>query len=142
MELKNGEYKYFPGDYVYYLDQIALLENAENQNDDNNLKKSKAANIEKSDNQKMRNISETKISWEEQKKRDSERRKIEKKIQKLETDIEHLETKKSELEKKLSDPAVYSNGEKAKAVQKEIEIIVQQIEQTTLEWEKTSEELI
>lgn len=142
LELKNGEYKYFPGDYVYYLDQIALLENAENQNNDNNLKKSKATNIEKSDNQKMRNVSETKISWEEQKKRDSERRKIEKKIQKLEADIEHLETKKSELEEKLSDPAVYSNGEKAKAVQKEIEIIVQQIEQTTLEWEKTSEELI
>lgn len=140
LELKNGAHKFFPGNYDYYLEQTAALESkAENAVDGGDLKKS---NGEKSENQKNQNVSETKISWEEQKKRDSERRKIEKRIQKLESDVEQLEAKKSELEKELSNPAVYSDGEKAKSVQKEIEITARQIEQVTSEWEKASEELI
>ena len=90
----------------------------------------------------MESKSESKLSWEEQKKRESERRKIEKKVSRLEQEIENLENKKNELETKLSDPQIYSNGEKAKAVQKEIEEIASQIEIVTLEWEKASEELI
>ncbi len=145
LELKPGEYKYFPGDYVYYLEQTGVLENGSS-----NCETSKAsvssdgitAKNENSCTTKEQNVSETKLSWEEQKKRDSERRKIEKKIQKLESDIELLENKKSELEEQLANPAVYSNGEKAKSVQRDIENLVQQIEQITLEWEQASEELI
>lgn len=145
LELKPGEYKYFPGDYVYYLEQTGVLENGSS-----NYETAKAsvssdginAKNENSCTAKEQNVSETKLSWEEQKKRDSERRKIEKKIQKLESDIELLENKKSELEEQLANPAVYSNGEKAKSVQRDIENLTQQIEQITLEWEQTSEELI
>ena len=145
LELKPGEYKYFPGDYVYYLEQTGVLENGSS-----NYKTAKAsvssddinAKNENSCTVKEQNVSETKLSWEEQKKRDSERRKIEKKIQKLESDIELLENKKSELEGQLANPAVYSNGEKAKSVQRDIENLTQQIEQITLEWEQASEELI
>lgn len=145
LELKPGEYKYFPGDYVYYLEQTGVLENGSS-----NYGTAKAsvssdginAKNENSCTAKEQNVSETKLSWEEQKKRDSERRKIEKKIQKLESDIELLENKKSELEEQLANPAVYSNGEKAKSVQRDIENLTQQIEQITLEWEQASEELI
>lgn len=145
LELKPGEYKYFPGDYVYYLEQTGVLENGSS-----NYETAKAsvssddinAKNENSCTAKEQNVSETKLSWEEQKKRDSERRKIEKKIQKLESDIELLENKKSELEEQLANPAVYSNGEKAKSVQRDIENLTQQIEQITLEWEQASEELI
>ena len=139
LELKPGEYKYFPGDYVYYLEQTGVLENGSS-----NYETAKAsvssdginAKNENSCTAKEQNVSETKLSWEEQKKRDSERRKIEKKIQKLESDIELLENKKSELEEQLANPAVYSNGEKAKSVQRDIENLTQQIEQITLEWEQ------
>ena len=145
LELKPGEYKYFPGDYVYYLEQTGVLENGSS-----NYETAKAsvssdginAKNENSCTAKEQNVSETKLSWEEQKKRDSERRKIEKKIQKLESDIELLENKKSELEEQLANPAVYSNGEKAKSIQRDIENLAQQIEQITLEWEQASEELI
>ena len=145
LELKPGEYKYFPGDYVYYLEQTGVLENGSS-----NYETAKAsvssdginAKNENSCTAKEQNVSETKLSWEEQKKRDSERRKIEKKIQKLESDIELLENKKSELEEQLANPAVYSNGEKAKSVQRDIENLAQKIEQITLEWEQASEELI
>ncbi|MGN0750330.1 MAG: ABC-F family ATP-binding cassette domain-containing protein [Treponema sp.] len=144
LELKPGEFKYFPGDYVYYLEQTEASGNQQNLNEkatDNsnqNLDKKNGGNVA----QKVESKSESKLSWEEQKKRESERRKIEKKISRLEEEIENLENKKNELETKLSDPQIYSNGEKAKAVQKEIEEIASQIEIVTLEWEKASEELI
>ena len=140
LELKPGEFKYFPGDYVYYLEQTEAVQNRQNQDENSNQSTNgKNGGI---DAQKMEVKSESKLSWEEQKKRESERRKIEKKIARLEEEIENLENKKDELETKLSDPAVYSNGEKAKSVQKEIEEIAAQIEMVTLEWEKASEELI
>ncbi|MDD6968498.1 MAG: ABC-F family ATP-binding cassette domain-containing protein [Treponema sp.] len=144
LELKPGEFKYFPGDYVYYLEQTEASGNQQNLNEkatDNsnqNLDKKNGGNVA----QKVEIKSESKLSWEEQKKRESERRKIEKKVSRLEEEIENLENKKNELETKLSDPQIYSNGEKAKAVQKEIEEIASQIEIVTLEWEKASEELI
>ena len=144
LELKPGEFKYFPGDYVYYLEQTEASGNQQNLNEkatDNsnqNLDKKNGENVA----QKVESKSESKLSWEEQKKRESERRKIEKKVSRLEQEIENLENKKNELETKLSDPQIYSNGEKAKAVQKEIEEIASQIEIVTLEWEKASEELI
>lgn len=144
LELKPGEFKYFPGDYVYYLEQTEASGNQQNLNEkatDNsnqNLDKKNGGNVA----QKVETKSESKLSWEEQKKRESERRKIEKKVSRLEEEIENLENKKNELETKLSNPEIYSNGEKAKAVQKEIEEIASQIEIVTLEWEKASEELI
>ena len=144
LELKPGEFKYFPGDYVYYIEQTEASGNQQNLNEkatDNsnqNLDKKNGGNVA----QKVESKSESKLSWEEQKKRESERRKIEKKVSRLEEEIENLENKKNELETKLSDPEIYSNGEKAKAVQKEIEEIASQIEIVTLEWEKASEELI
>ena len=144
LELKPGEFKYFPGDYVYYLEQTEASGNQQNLNEkatDNsnqNLDKKNGGNVA----QKVESKSESKLSWEEQKKRESERRKIEKKVSRLEQEIENLENKKNELETKLSNPEIYSNGEKAKAVQKEIEEIASQIEIVTLEWEKASEELI
>lgn len=144
LELKPGEFKYFPGNYVYYLEQTEASGNQQNLNEkatDNsnqNLDKKNGGNV----TQKVESKSESKLSWEEQKKRESERRKIEKKVSRLEEEIENLENKKNELETKLSDPQIYSNGEKAKAVQKEIEEIASQIEIVTLEWEKASEELI
>lgn len=144
LELKPGEFKYFPGDYVYYLEQTEASGNQQNLNEkatDNsnqNLDKKNSGNVA----QRVESKSESKLSWEEQKKRESERRKIEKKVFRLEEEIENLENKKNELETKLSNPEIYSNGEKAKAVQKEIEEIASQIEIVTLEWEKASEELI
>ena len=144
LELKPGEFKYFPGDYVYYLEQTEASGSQQNLNEkatDNsnqNLDKKNGGNVAP----RVESKSESKLSWEEQKKRESERRKIEKKVSRLEEEIENLENKKNELETKLSDPQIYSNGEKAKAVQKEIEEIASQIEIVTLEWEKASEELI
>lgn len=132
LELKPGEFKIFPGDYVYYLEQTGQMETK--------------GEISVSDNTKVEAVeetaSETKLSWEEQKKKDAERRKIEREVEKLEKEIEELEAKKAELDAKMGDPAVYSNGEKAKAVQREIDEVAAKIEEVTAKWEEASEKLM
>ena len=132
LELKPGEFKIFPGDYVYYLEQTGQMETK--------------GEISVSDNTKVEAVEETasktKLSWEEQKKKDAERRKIEREVEKLEKEIEELEAKKAELDAKMGDPAVYSNGEKAKAVQREIDEVAAKIEEVTAKWEEASEKLM
>ena len=87
------------------------------------------------------NAEKSQLSWEEQKRLDAERRKIEKEVARLEAKISELEAKKSELENKLADPAVYSNGEKAKTVQRDIEAVTAEIDETTAAWEAAAEKL-
>ena len=67
------------------------------------------------------------------------RRKKEKALARLEEEIAELEEKKATLEQKLSDPAVYSNGEKAKAVQREIAETAAKIDEVTEQWMLASE---
>ena len=155
LELKPGQFKNFPGDYQFYMEQIQKFENAENQEGGKSLslasatepsqRSGSASSATHSSGRDPRNapqtVSETKLSWEEQKKKDAERRKIEKEIARLEEEILSLEEKKSELDAKMADPAVYSNGEKAKSVQKQIEEIAQKIEVATADWEQASEKL-
>ncbi|MBQ8212063.1 MAG: ABC-F family ATP-binding cassette domain-containing protein, partial [Treponema sp.] len=155
LELKPGQFKNFPGDYQFYMEQIQKFENAENQEGGKSLslasatepsqRSGSASSATHSSGGAPRNapqaVSETKLSWEEQKKKDAERRKIEKEIARLEEEILSLEEKKSELDAKMADPAVYSNGEKAKSVQKQMEEIAQKIEVATAAWEQASEKL-
>ncbi len=133
LELKPGEFNTFPGNYEFYQEQIAKQE-CSGQNDSvSAAKKSTIA----TDSPK----SHTKLSWEEQKKRDSERRKIEREIEKLEKEIDSLEEQRAELEAKLAEPEVYSSNEKAKTVQHKISELSSKIEELTAVWEEASEKL-
>ena len=76
------------------------------------------------------------FSWQKKKQ---EKRKKEKEIAKLEEQLAELENKKSELENKMADPSVYSNGEKAKAVQRDLDQIIAQIDEVTEQWMLISE---
>ena len=165
LELKPGEFKYFVGDYVFYQEQIAKTEEGLELDKskksvqrtnffDLNDKKSLAAAGKPSSatpsagSDAARNprsdgsASETKLSWEEQKKRDAERRKAEKEVQKLEDEIARLEEKKAELDAKMGNPEVYTNGEKAKAVQKEIDEVVAKLDEVNAAWEAAAEALM
>ena len=133
LELKPGEFKTFPGNYEFYQEQIAKQE-CSGQNDSVSAAKKSAIAI---DSPK----SHTKLSWEEQKKRDSERRKIEREIEKLEKEIDSLEGQRAELEAKLAEPEVYSSNEKAKVVQHKISELSSKIEELTAVWEEASEKL-
>lgn len=150
LHLEPGKFKYYPGNYQYYIEQVEKQSAGENlslglgHSPENSAKQNERSSS--SNGNALRNVpeaaSETKLSWEEQKKRDAEKRKVEKEVSKLEAEIEELENKKSELEAKMGNPEVYSNGEKAKAVQSEINALISQIDQKTQAWEEASEKLM
>ena len=147
LHLEPGKFMYYPGNYQYYMEQVEKREGGGGLPLAPAAKASSATlsagqnHLPEPPRNAPENLSQTKLSWEEQKKRDSERRKIERQVENLEKEIEELEAKKSELDSKMADPAVYSNGEKAKAVQREIEEIVAKIDEKTLDWEEASEKL-
>ena len=144
LELKPGLFKNYPGNYEFYMEQLA--KNAEGtvvepvETTAAGSKTSSSAVVSTSSTT-VSTAAAGPLSWEEQKRLDAERRKAEKEVSRLEEKITELEEKKSGLENKLADPAVYSNGEKAKAVQREIEELSAQIEETTSAWEAAAEKL-
>ncbi|MDR0655143.1 MAG: ABC-F family ATP-binding cassette domain-containing protein [Treponema sp.] len=76
-----------------------------------------------------------------QKQKQAALRKLEKREAELLSDLEHLESEKRRLEAELSRPEVYSSGEKAKSVQKQLGFVNTGIEEKAALWEKTAEEL-
>ena len=159
LHLEPGHAKYYPGDYKYYLEQMeksVVPEALEGpQKGGGSLPLATAASASSttpsagsnaarnacsaSSNGGPSTSSWTPLSWEEQKRLESERRKKEKALSNLEQQLSTLEAQKKQLEQKLADPQVYSNGEKAKSVQHEIEALTTQIEQVTEQWMELSE---
>ena len=131
LHLESGTAKYYPGDYTYYLEQMEKTSSPVVPEPVEGPKTPSRAVPEP--------IEAQNLTWEEQKQQEAARRKKEKALANLEQQLATLEQKKSELENKLADPQVYSNGEKAKAVQREIEQITSQIEETTEQWLVLSE---
>ncbi len=146
LALADGTYKYYPGDYNFYLEQEAKLSDSSLENGI----ESQIAGIKSGNSQNTQHISKAssneengensavKQDWLEQKKRNTERRKIERLVQALEEEISALEEKKSKLEEEIAKPEVYSSGEKAKAVQAQIEAVSKEIESKTAEWEEAA----
>ncbi len=130
LELKPGKFRTFPGDYKYYMERLEAEEKGE------------AGNLEQnSPCTEQKEKTQTKLSWEEQKKIEAEKRKAQKNVQTLEESILKLEEEKSGYEKQMADPEVYTNGEKAKTVQKKIDDLAQKLEELNLEWMEAAEVL-
>jgi len=138
IELKPGKFRIFPGDYKYYVERLEAEEQGliPDSNEKAGDSSKKAEQTELSETK-----SATKLSWEEQKKFEAERRKIEKTVKLLEEEILKFEEEKSALEQEMAKPEVYSNGEKAKSVQKKIEEISNRLEQLNLDWMEAAQKL-
>lgn len=147
LHLEHGTYKYFVGGYQFYMEQMekenegggslplapAGKPSSATPSNGGSDPRNAPASAEAS--------ASAPLSWEEQKKQEAARRKAEKEVAQLEAKITELETKKSELENRLADPSVYTNGEKAKSVQREINALSEEIETATAAWEQAAEKL-
>ena len=150
LELKPGHFRTFPGDYAYYMQRLEDEANGLVSPDSSvggslplASKQSFSATPSPRDSApKTPEVpSAGKQSWEEQKKAASERRKIEREVESLEKEIEATENKLKEAQNKMSNPDVYSNGEKARTVQKEIDSLSAQLEDLNAKWEAAAEKL-
>ena len=133
LELKPGESRIFPGDYEYYVQRLEAESLEEGKSVSEKVKKTAAGKTEEK--------SALKLSWEEQKKIESERRKAEKNVKLLEEKIFSLEEQKKEAENLLANPKVYSSGEKSREVRKKIEEIDDVLEDLNIQWMEAAEKL-
>lgn len=139
LELHPGTWRNFPGDYAYYMQRLEDEENGIVESPLNVAAQNQGA---KTEPQKEAPASATKASWEEQKKASADRRKIEREIEKIEAEIAKREEELKSLEAQMADPAVYSDGEKSRAVQSSISEINGILEKLNSDWEAKSEELV
>lgn len=141
----DGTYRSFPGDYRYYIQRITDEENG-TVGASSFGGGSAGANVSSANTStgpvKEEVKSATKLNWEEQKKADSERRKIQREVERLEGEIAKVEEEKTLLEAEMAKPEVYSNGEKAKSVQKKIDEAAAKLEELNAAWELAAEKLM
>ncbi|MDR1074281.1 MAG: ABC-F family ATP-binding cassette domain-containing protein [Treponema sp.] len=125
LEMSNSGVRLFYGNYRYYLEKTAGEAPETNRQ---NMGKQAESEGEPQQTAKVRR--------EEDKRRQAALRRR----RRLEEDalavIESLEHEKRRLEGELGKPEVYSNGEKARAVQTKLADVVCQIEVKTKEWEE------
>jgi len=136
LELKPGSFRNFLGGYEYYMQRLedeaaGLLPVA---GSDSGTSSPSA----RSDGESAP-VSEGKASWEEMKKAESERRKLQKAVDNLEEQIAATEDALKEEQNKMANPDVYSNGEKAKAVQKKIDELNARLDELNIQWEEAAE---
>ena len=74
-------------------------------------------------------------TYEEDKKQKAERRKLEKEEARLLAEIGNAEAELKKQETALADPAVYSDGNKSRAVQADIERLGELVAKLSIEWE-------
>lgn len=154
LELTPGKFRNFKGNYEYYMQRLADEEagvvgnydaGTVHANPSNSTASGNAsASLSKSSQAQSAPQSEKSagaLNWEEQKKLEAERRKKEKEVQRLEDEIAKVEEQLSDLQNKMSDPAVYSNGEKAKAVQADISKLEAKLDELNATWEIAAGEL-
>lgn len=132
LELHPGLSREFPGDYKYYMQRL--------EDEANGLAGGSSSQVQ-NDTARIQPKSDTKLSWEEQKKQDAEKRKLVKEVERLEKEILDAEEKKESLEAEMGRPEVYSNGEKAKSVQKKIDEICLLLDELNARWEEAAEKI-
>ncbi|WP_296325306.1 ABC-F family ATP-binding cassette domain-containing protein [Treponema sp. UBA3813] len=146
LELKPGHFRTFPGDYRYYMERLEREANGEIEDALQDVEKKKRENLttaQRSPNSRANleihgGISSSRLSYEEKKKLEAERRKAEKKVSQIEEEIARVEEEKSAEENKMANPEVYSNGEKAKAVQAKIAQLSQKLDELNAQWEEAA----
>ena len=125
----------FPGDYGYYLSQLereaesAGLPSGEGSPSGKKSPSASSVSVSAQSSSGAR-------SYEEEKRYKAERRKLEKEEQRLLSEIEAAESEKKTREAELCDPAVYSDGEKSKFVQSEIERLEALAADLSAQWEE------
>ncbi|MDA3784429.1 ABC-F family ATP-binding cassette domain-containing protein [Lactobacillus delbrueckii] len=126
---KDGQAKIYEGNYTYYLNEKAKEAAAEN------MAASQEAN---SDLAPAKNVSESKLSYQEQKKRDSEKRKLQRQVEQAEKDIAKLEQQEADLQEQMADPAIAADFSKLGPLQEELTAVQEKIAQLSQDWEDYS----
>ncbi|OYS44591.1 ABC-F family ATP-binding cassette domain-containing protein [Lactobacillus taiwanensis] len=132
ISVRNGHAKIYNGNYSYYLDekakQAAAAQEAEAQKAETETTSSASQN-------------KGKLSYQEQKARDSQKRKLERAVSDAEARIEKLEAEEQEIQTEMANPDIAASFEKLGPLQEKLSAVQEQLDQANTDWENALEAL-
>ena len=129
VEIKDGTAQVYEGDYSYYLDEKNKQNIvSENESAANNT----AAKVDENKN---------KLSYQEQKLRDSQKRKLQREVENTENKIEQLEKEQEDIQSQMADPEIATNFDKLGPLQEQLTEVQKQLAEANDAWENALTEL-
>ena len=130
VEIKDGTAQVYEGDYNYYLNEKTKQ---------NAVSASTSANEDTTviDPEKNKN----KLSYQEQKLRDSQKRKLQRAVENSENKIEELEKEQKDIQNQMADPEIATNFDKLGPLQEQLTEAQKQLAEANDAWEKALTEL-
>ena len=130
ISVRDGHAKIYNGNYSYYLDEKAKQAAA--------LQEAKA---EQTESTTSANQNKGKLSYQEQKARDSQKRKLERAVSDAEARIEKLENEEQEIQTEMASPDIAASFEKLGPLQEKLSAVQEQLDQANTDWENALEAL-
>lgn len=130
ISVRDGHAKIYNGNYSYYLDeknkQAAAVQEAK---------------AEQTESTTSANQNQGKLSYQEQKARDSQKRKLERAVSDAEARIEKLENEEQEIQTEMANPDIAASFEKLGPLQEKLSAVQEQLDQANTDWENALEAL-
>ena len=129
VEIKKGVAQVYEGDYSYYLDE--------------KNKQDSASENESSENREIvePEQNKNKLSYQEQKLRDSQKRKLQREVENTENKIEKLEKEQKDIQSQMADPAIATNFDKLGPLQEQLSAVQKQLDDANDAWENALNKL-
>lgn len=130
ISVRDGHAKIYNGNYSYYLDEKAKQAAAVQE-----------AEAEQTESTTSANQNQGKLSYQEQKARDSQKRKLERAVSDAEARIEKLENEEQEIQTEMANPDIAASFEKLGPLQEKLSAVQEQLDQANTDWENALEAL-
>ncbi|MDT9606216.1 ABC-F family ATP-binding cassette domain-containing protein [Lactobacillus johnsonii] len=130
ISVRDGHAKIYNGNYSYYLDEKAKQAAAVQE-----------AKAEQTESTTSANQNKGKLSYQEQKARDSQKRKLERAVSDAEARIEKLEAEEQEIQTEMANPDIAASFEKLGPLQEKLSAVQEQLEQANSDWENALDAL-
>lgn len=130
ISVRDGHAKIYNGNYSYYLDEKAKQAAAVQE-----------AEAEQTESTTSANQNKGKLSYQEQKARDSQKRKLERAVSEAEARIEKLEAEEQEIQTEMANPDIAASFEKLGPLQEKLSAVQEQLDQANNDWENALEAL-
>ena len=130
VEIKDGTAQVYEGDYNYYLNEKTKQ---------NAVFASTSANEDTTVIEPEKN--KNKLSYQEQKLRDSQKRKLQREVENTENKIEKLEKEQNDIQSQMADPEIATNFDKLGPLQEQLSAVQKQLDDANDAWENALNKL-
>ena len=133
LDLVNHTFVNYIGNYDYYLEKKEELTTA--------YAGTSASAVSDTDNSSANSVSESKLSWQEQKEAQARLRKRQNELKKTEERISELEDRDGEIDALMVQEEIFTNSVKCQELAKEKAAIAEELEGLYEKWEELAEEV-